>query len=97
LYLNQSNRLLKKKCLSKGGISQTVVDVRLALKVALELGATAMILAHNHPSGNLTPSKQDLEITQKITKAAATFDILILDHLIVSEKRYFSFKDENII
>jgi len=97
LYLNQSNRLLKKKCLSKGGISQTVVDVRLALKVALELEATPMILAHNHPSGNLTPSKQDLEITQKITKAAATFDILILDHLIVSEKRYFSFKDENII
>lgn len=97
LYLNQSNRLLEKKCLSKGGISQTVVDVRLALKAAIELGATAMILAHNHPSGNLTPSKQDIEITQKIIKAAATFDILILDRLIVSEKRYFSFKDENII
>ena len=97
LYLNQSNRLLEKKCLSKGGISQTVVDIRLALKYAIELGATSMILAHNHPSGNLSPSNQDIEITQKFIKAAHTFDIIILDHLIVSEKRYFSFKDENLI
>jgi DNA repair protein RadC len=97
LYLNRSNRLLKKKCLSKGGISQTVVDVRLALKSAIELGASAMILAHNHPSGNLTPSQEDLRITQKFVKAAATFDILILDHLIVSQKHYFSFKDQNLI
>ena len=96
-YLNQSNRLLEKKCLSKGGINQTVVDIRLALKTAIELGATAMILAHNHPSGNLTPSPQDKEITKKLIRAASTFDILILDHLIVSEKRYFSFKDENLI
>ena len=97
LYLNQSNRLLEIKCLSKGGINQTVVDIRLALKKALELGATAMILAHNHPSGNLTPSLQDRSITQKFVQAAGTFDILILDHLIVSEKRYFSFKDEKLI
>lgn len=97
LYLNQSNRLLEKKCLSKGGINQTVVDIRLALKSAIELGATAMILAHNHPSGNLKPSPQDHNITQKFIKAASTFDILILDHLIVSEKRYFSFKDEKLI
>ena len=97
LYLNQSNRLLEKKCLSKGGINQTVVDVRLALKSAIELGATAMILAHNHPFVNLTLSPQDHNITQKFIKAASTFDILILDHLIVSEKRYFSFKDEKLI
>jgi DNA repair protein RadC len=97
LYLNQSNRLLEKKCLSKGGINQTVVDVRLALKSAIELGATAMILAHNHPSGNLTSSPQDQNITQKFIKAASTFDILILDHLIVSEKLYFSYKDEKLI
>jgi DNA repair protein RadC len=89
--------LLDKKRLSKGGINQTVVDIRLALKPAIELGATSMILAHNHPSGNLIPSPQDKEITQKLIKAASTFDILILDHLIVSEKRYFSFKDENLI
>ena len=97
LYLNRSNRLLKKKCLSKGGISHRVVDVRLALKSAIELGASAMILAHNHPSGNLTPSQEDIRITQKFVKAAATFDILILDHLIVSQKHYFSFKDQNLI
>ena len=97
LYLNQSNRLLEKKCLSKGGINQTVVDVRLALKSAIELGATAMILAHNHPFVNLTLSPQDHNITQKFIKAASTFDILILDRLIVSEKRYFSFKDEKLI
>jgi DNA repair protein RadC len=97
LYLNQSHRLLEKKCLSKGGINQTVVDIRLGLKYAIELGATSLILAHNHPSGNLTPSGQDIKITQKFIKAAHTFDIIILDHLIVSEKRYFSFKDENLI
>ena len=97
LYLNQSNRLLAKKCLSKGGITQTVVDVRLAIKNALEIGATGMILAHNHPSGNLNPSQQDKEITQKFIEATNTFDIIILDHLIVSEKRYFSFKDENLV
>ena len=74
-----------------------MVDIRLALKTAIELSATAMILAHNHPSGNLTPSPQDKEITKKLIRAASTFDILILDHLIVSEKRYFSFKDENLI
>lgn len=74
-----------------------MVDIRLALKYAIELGATSMILAHNHPSGNLSPSNQDIEITQKFIKAAHTFDIIILDHLIVSEKRYFSFKDENLI
>ncbi len=83
--------------MSKGGINQTVVDIRLALKKALELGATAMILVHNHPSGNLTPSLQDRNITQKFIKAAATFDILILDHIIVSEKLYISFKDEKLI
>ena len=86
-----------KKCLSIGGINQTVMDIRLALKNAIELEATGMILAHNHPSGNLSPSNQDLELTKKLVKAASTFDILILDDLIVYEKRYFSFKDENLI
>lgn len=97
LYLNQSNRLLQKWCLSRGGISQTTVDLRLALKRGLELGATAMILAHNHPSGGLTASQSDKSITQKFKNAAANFDIRILDHLIISEKGYFSFADENIL
>lgn len=67
------------------------------MKKALELGATGMILVHNHPSGNLQPSKQDKNITRKLINAAATFDILVLDHLIISEKGYCSFKDESII
>ena len=97
LYLNRSNGLVDKSYVSKGGISQTVVDVRLVMKKALELGATGMILVHNHPSGNLQPSKQDKNITRKLINAAATFDILVLDHLIISEKGYYSFKDESII
>ncbi len=91
VYLNQSNRVLKKHCLSKGGITQTVVDVRLALKNALQSGATALILAHNHPSGGLHPSRSDHEVTKRFKSAAALFDIRILDHIILSEKGYFSF------
>lgn len=97
LFLNQSNYLLEKMRLSHGGISQTTVDVRLALKRALELNATAMILAHNHPSGALNPSASDKYITRKFKNASAHFDIRVLDHLIVSEKGYFSFADENIL
>ena len=97
LYLNQSNRLLEKYCLSKGGISQTTVDIRLAFKRAFEVGATAFILVHNHPSGGLTPSNSDKQITRKFKLAAANVDLRILDHLIVSEKGYFSFADESIL
>ena len=89
--------MVYKSCLSKGGISQIVVDIRLAMKKALELEATGIILIHNHPLGNLQPSKQDKSITRKSINAAATFDILVLDHLIISEKGYYSFKDESII
>lgn len=67
------------------------------MKKALELRATGMILVHNHPSGNLQPSKQDKSITRKLINAAATFDILVFDHLIISVKSYYSFKDESII
>ena len=97
LYLNQSNRLLEKYCLSKGGISQTTVDIHLAFKRAFEVGATAFILVHNHPSGGLTPSNSDKQITRKFKLAAANVDLRILDHLIVSEKGYFSFADESIL
>lgn len=93
-YLNQSNRLIEKKCLSKGGITQASVDVRLVLKRALEVGATAMILAHNHPSGDLKPSAADKSLTKKINQAAATLDLKILDHIILTEHSYFSFADE---
>ena len=96
-YLNQQNRVIIHQCLSKGGIASTTVDVRLALKKALEVGATALILAHNHPTGNLVPSQADRQLTAKIQKAAKVIDIQLLDHLIVSENGYFSFADENIL
>ena len=83
--------------MSKGGIASTTVDVRLVLKKALEVGATALILAHNHPTGNLVPSQADKQLTAKIRKAAKVIDIHLLDHLIVSENGYFSFADENIL
>ena len=83
--------------MSKGGITGTLVDVRLVLKNALETGATALILCHNHPSGTLKPSKADRELTHKLKTAAQSLDIKVLDHLIVTEKAYFSFADEGIM
>jgi DNA repair protein RadC len=97
LYLNNSNKIIQKNQLSKGGITGTLVDVRLVLKNALEVGATALVLCHNHPSGALIPSKADKEITQKLKTAAQSLDIKILDHLIITEKAYFSFADEAIL
>lgn len=94
LFLNQANFVIHKEQISKGGISQTAVDVRIILKIALEEMATGVILAHNHPSGNLKPSKSDYIITQKVKKAAETLDLNVLDHLIVTQKSYFSFADE---
>ena len=97
LYLNQSSKLLEKHRLSQGGITQTSVDIRLALKRAVEVGATALILAHNHPSGNLKPSQSDKDITHKFSAAAKLVDLSVLDHLIISEKGYFSFADEDLM
>lgn len=97
LYLNNSNKVIRKEQLSKGGITGTLVDVRLAMKRSIELGATALILAHNHPSGNLSPSSADKQLTQKLKTAGESLDIKILDHVIVTEKSYFSFADEGLI
>lgn len=97
LYLNNSNKIIQLVQLSKGGITGTLVDVRLALKRALELGATGLILAHNHPSGNLQPSEADKQLTRKLKSAAEGLDIKVLDHLIVTEKAYFSFADEGLL
>ena len=97
IYLNNSNKVIQKSQLSKGGITGTLVDVRLVLKNALEVGATSLILAHNHPSGTLKPSEADKEITNKLKKAAESLDIKVLDHLIITEKAYFSFADEGIL
>jgi len=97
LYLNNSNKIIQKNQLSKGGITGTLVDIRLVLKNALEVGATNLILCHNHPSGTLKPSQSDRNITQKLKIAAESLDIKVLDHLIVTEKAYFSFADENLL
>ena len=97
IYLNNSNKVIDKLQLSKGGITGTLVDVRLTLKKALELGAVALILAHNHPSGTLKPSMADKNLTQKLKTASESLDIKVLDHLIVTEMSYFSFADEAIL
>ncbi|APX99466.1 DNA repair protein RadC [Lacinutrix venerupis] len=97
VYLNNSNKVIQKNQLSKGGITGTLVDVRLVLKTALEVGAVGLVLAHNHPSGNLKPSEADKQLTQKLKTAAESLDIKVLDHLIVTENAYFSFADENIL
>ncbi|WP_406684807.1 DNA repair protein RadC [Seonamhaeicola sp. MEBiC1930] len=97
IYLNNSNKVIKKDQLSKGGITGTLVDVRLVLKNALEVGATGLILAHNHPSGTLKPSEADKQITYKLKNAAESLDIKVLDHLIITEKAYFSFADKTLL
>ncbi len=97
LYLNNANKVLLRSQLSKGGLTGTLVDVRVVMKQALELGAVALILAHNHPSGTLKPSKADREVTQKLQNAGAALDIKILDHLIVTQKDYFSFADGQML
>lgn len=97
IYVNNSNKVIQRKQLSKGGITGTMVDVRLVLKNALELGATGLILVHNHPSGTLRPSEADKHLTQKLKLAGISLDIKVLDHLIVTEKAYFSFADKGIL
>ncbi|MGI9545711.1 MAG: RadC family protein [Flavobacteriaceae bacterium] len=97
VYLNNSNRVLHSAQLSKGGITGTIVDVRLVIKKALHLGAVSLILAHNHPSGTLIPSQADKEITQKLIKAANAMEMKVLDHLIISQDSFFSFADNKMI
>lgn len=97
LFLNNSNKVILKSQLSKGGISGTIVDVRLVFKVALENGATGLILCHNHPSGGLIPSDADKQITRKIKQAGDSLDVKVLDHLIITETKYYSFADEGIL
>jgi len=97
LFLNNSNKILAKTQLSKGGMTSTIVDVRIVMKQALEHSATAIVLVHNHPSGALIPSKSDNRLTEKFKFAAESLDIKVLDHIIVTEKAYFSFADERLI
>ncbi len=96
LYLNNSNKVIYKAQLSKGGITGTVVDIRLVFKIAFEQNATGLILSHNHPSGKLIASDADLKITKKIKEAGQTLEIQVIDHIIITENGYLSFQDESI-
>jgi DNA repair protein RadC len=97
MYLNRANKVLGATILSVGGITGTVVDIRLTMSIALKCAATSILLCHNHPSGNLQPSKADIELTNKIKQAAELFDIKLIEHLIITSESYYSFADEGLI
>ncbi|WP_236971422.1 RadC family protein [Membranihabitans marinus] len=97
LMLNRGNGIIQSKFISKGGVSGTVVDPKLIFKPTLEKAASGLILCHNHPSGNLYPSLEDIKLTEKISKAGELLDIKVLDHLIITGNSYYSFADEGKI
>ncbi len=97
LYLNRANRINHFEIVSEGGITGTVADPRIILKKALEQNAVSIIVCHNHPSGNLQPSRADEQLTQRLKEAAQLLDIHMLDHVIVSDQGYYSFADEGLI
>ncbi|MFT5513691.1 MAG: DNA repair protein RadC [Bacteroidia bacterium] len=97
IFLNRANNILSSKCISKGGLSQTVVDPKVVYNNALESKASALILCHNHPSGQLRPSQADIQLTEKLKSAGKLLDIQVLDHLIVTATAYYSFADEGML
>jgi len=97
VFLNRANKIRHFEIVSSGGITGTVADPRIILRKALDCEATSIVLSHNHPSGNLLPSKADKDITEKLKNAAGYFDIQVLDHIIVSDDGYFSFADEGLL
>lgn len=97
VYLNRNNKVLLVKTISEGGIAATVVDPRLIFKQALEINAVSIAVAHNHPSGSLSPSQADRAITSKLVEAGKFLEVRLLDHIIISEMGYFSFADEGIL
>jgi DNA repair protein RadC len=97
IYLNRANTIIATKQISKGGISQTVVDGKIVFNYALQCKASAMILAHNHPSGRLVPSDSDKQLTQSLSRFGKFIDVQILDHLIINANNYFSFADEGLM
>ena len=93
MYLDQSFHELKVECISNGGTTNVIADPRIIFKQALNHGATCIILGHNHPSGNPRPSKDDRQLTQKIVSAGKLLDIAVIDHIIIGNERYYSFRD----
>lgn len=97
LFFNRANAFLGRSCLSKGGISGTMVDLKLLFKSSLDRRASGIALAHNHPSGNLKPSQADIQLTRRIMRASKLLDIKVLDHIIVSDLGYYSFIDHDLM
>jgi DNA repair protein RadC len=97
IYLSAANRVLGSECISKGGLTGTVADMRIILRKALYSKATAMIVAHNHPSGSTQPSDADIRLTRKLKSASETLDLKLLDHVIIGDPSYLSFADEGIV
>lgn len=97
IFLNRSNKVIHFAQLTQGGINQSIVDIRVLFKTALDHFSTGIIIAHNHPSGSLQPSREDIEITQKIKTAGETLNIHLLDHLIITQNSYFSFSDDGLL
>lgn len=97
IHLNRANQIVYKSLISRGGIGGTVADTRLIFKSAIEKLSSAIILCHNHPSGNLKPSEQDLKLTRRMVETGKIMEIPVVDHLIVTDNSYFSFADEGLI
>jgi len=97
IFLDRANNVIDRSKISQGGVSGTVIDVRIILKQAIEKLASGIILVHNHPSGNLQPSSSDIEITRKTADAAKLVDMNVLDHLIVAGNKFTSFADEGLM
>lgn len=97
LLLNRANKLIAKEVISRGGVAGTVVDSKIVFKLAVQHLASSIVLCHNHPSGNLNPSEQDISLTKKMQEAGRLLDIPVLDHIIFTDTAYFSFADEGIL
>lgn len=97
LLMNRANRVIKKKRVSEGGVSGTVADPKIIFKLALEELASGIIVAHNHPSGNLQASQSDIDLTKKLKEAGKFLEIQLLDHIIIANQKYLSFADEGMI
>lgn len=97
ISLNQSAKLIKKVRISVGGITQTLADIRLIMRVLIDTGATQFAAVHNHPSGNIRPSNEDKRLTEQLKKAAGLFNIRMIDHVIITNGGYYSFGDEGLI
>ena len=97
MFLNRANKALGVSLISKGGMAETVMDVKIILQTALKVHASGIILSHNHPSGNLRPSEPDKQITSKIKEACKVLDLHLLYHIILTEESYYSFADEGLL